>query len=132
MNELSKELVADHWSPTVLLEHAAHLRELAKNGDGSAREMLQGFPRHCAMLLFRNRDGMAEAHENFADVFYVLEGCAELATGGVVVDAVTVAPGETRGASVEGGSRQPLRVGDVAHVPAGLPHQMLVASGQSI
>jgi quercetin dioxygenase-like cupin family protein len=32
-----------------------------------------------------------------------------------------------RGLSVEGGIRQQLRAGDVAHVPAGVPHQMLVS-----
>jgi quercetin dioxygenase-like cupin family protein len=38
-----------------------------------------------------------------------------------------IKPEETRGTSVEGGARQELRAGDVAHVPAGVPHQMLVA-----
>jgi quercetin dioxygenase-like cupin family protein len=41
-------------------------------------------------------------------------------------------PGETRGSSIEGGKRQELRAGDVAHVPAGLPHQMLVAGEQTV
>jgi uncharacterized RmlC-like cupin family protein len=33
---------------------------------------------------------------------------------------------------VEGGARQELRAGDVAHVPAGVPHQMLVSGEQTI
>ncbi|MFY9856342.1 MAG: cupin domain-containing protein [Terracidiphilus sp.] len=123
---------ADHWSAAVLLERAGYLRKLAKNGDGSASETLKEYPRHCAMLLFRSRDGEAEVHENFADVFYVLEGRATLVTGGAVVGARTVGPGETRGSSVEGGVRQELRTGDVAHVPAGVPHQMLVAGDKTV
>jgi mannose-6-phosphate isomerase-like protein (cupin superfamily) len=122
----------DHWSAAVLLERAAYLRKLARHGDGSASETLREFPNHCAMLLFRSRDGAAEQHENFADLFYVLDGHATLLTGGVIAGAESVAPGETRGSAVEGGTRQPLRAGDVAHVPAGLPHQMLVAAGQTI
>jgi mannose-6-phosphate isomerase-like protein (cupin superfamily) len=122
----------DHWSAPVLLERAAYLRKLAKQGDGSASETLREFPNHCAMLLFRSRDGVAEVHENFADLFYVLEGHATLVTGGVVADAQSAGPGETRGSAVEGGARQQLCAGDVAHVPAGLPHQMLVAGGQAI
>jgi mannose-6-phosphate isomerase-like protein (cupin superfamily) len=122
----------DHWSSAVLLERAAYLRKLARHGDGSASETLREYPSHSAMLLFRSRDGGAEAHENFADVFYVLEGHATLVTGGVVAGAESVGPGETRGSSVEGGVRQQLRTGDVAHVPAGLPHQMVVAAGQTI
>jgi len=116
----------DHWSPAVLLERAAYLRKLAKHGDGSASETLKEYPQHCAMLSFRSRDGEAEVHERFADLFCVLAGKAMLVTGGVVNGARTIAPGETRGVSIEGGARQTLRAGDFAHVPAGTPHQMLV------
>jgi mannose-6-phosphate isomerase-like protein (cupin superfamily) len=123
---------SDHWSTALLLERAAYLRELAKNGGGAESETLKEYPRHCAMLSFRSRDGEAEVHENFADVFYVLDGRATLVTGGTVAGAVRIGPGETRGTSVEGGTRQELRAGDVAHVPAGMPHQMLVAGDKTI
>jgi uncharacterized RmlC-like cupin family protein len=122
----------DHWSAAVLLERAAYLRKLAKHGDGSASETLKEYPRHSAMLLFRSRDGVAEVHENFADVFYVLDGRAALVTGGSVADATRIGPGEMRGISIEGGVRQELRAGDVAHVPAGVPHQMLVTSEKTV
>jgi mannose-6-phosphate isomerase-like protein (cupin superfamily) len=122
----------DHWSAAVLLERAAYLRKLAKQGDGSASEMLKEYPQHCAMLSFRSRDGEAEVHEKFADLFCVLAGKATLVTGGLVNGAQTVAPGETRGTSIEGGLRQTLRAGDFAHVPAGTPHQMLVKAEETI
>jgi mannose-6-phosphate isomerase-like protein (cupin superfamily) len=125
-------LQLDHWSAAVLLERGAYLHKLAKAGNGSAGETLKEYPHHCAMLSFRNRDGEAEVHENFADLFVILEGRATLVTGGTVAGAVTTAPGETRGTSVEGGARQDLRAGDVAHVPAGLPHQMLVAADKTV
>ncbi len=122
----------DHWTAAVLLERATYLHKMAKHGDGSAGETLKEYPRHCAMLSFRSRDGEAEIHENFADFFYVLEGRATLVTGGTVAGARLIKPGETRGASIKGGVRQELRAGDVAHVPAGLPHQMLVAGEQTV
>jgi mannose-6-phosphate isomerase-like protein (cupin superfamily) len=122
----------DHWSPAVLLERAAYLRKLARHGDGSASETLKEYPQHCAILSFRSRDGEAEVHERFADLFCVLSGKATLVTGGVVNGARTVAPGETRGVSIEGGARQTLRAGDFAHVPAGTPHQMLVKAEDTI
>jgi mannose-6-phosphate isomerase-like protein (cupin superfamily) len=122
----------DHWSPAVLLERAAYLRKLAKHGDGSASETLKEYQQHCAMLSFRSRDGEAEVHEKFADLFCVLAGKATLLTGGVVNGAWTVAPGETRGTSIEGGARQTMRAGDFAHVPAGTPHQMLVKTEDTI
>ncbi len=116
----------DHWPAPVLLERAAYLRKLAKHGDGQASETLKQYPQHAAMLSFRARSGVVEVHERFADLFYVLDGRATLVTGGTVVGAQTVGPGEMRGESIEGGVRQELRAGDVAHVPAGVPHQMLV------
>jgi mannose-6-phosphate isomerase-like protein (cupin superfamily) len=119
---------ADHWSQPILLERARYLREMARLGDGQASETLRKYPGHFTMLSFRSRDGIAELHEKFADLFYVLSGKATLVTGGTMVGAQTVGPGEIRGDRVENGSRQELRAGDVAHVPAGVPHQMLVSS----
>jgi mannose-6-phosphate isomerase-like protein (cupin superfamily) len=122
---------ADHWPVAILLERAAYLRKLAKLGDGQASETLKEYPQHATMLSFRARDGVAEVHEEFADLFCVLDGRATLVTGGTVQGAETVGPGEIRGSSIEGGVRQELRAGDVAHVPAGVPHQMLVRGEQN-
>jgi mannose-6-phosphate isomerase-like protein (cupin superfamily) len=122
----------DHWTPPLLLERAAYLRKLAKHGDGSASETLKEYPQHLVMLSFRSRSGEVEAHERFADLFVVLAGAATLVTGGTVTGARIVAPGETRGESIAGGTPQKLRPGDVAHVPAGTPHQMLLKGDETI
>jgi mannose-6-phosphate isomerase-like protein (cupin superfamily) len=132
MDLIAKEIRMDHWSLAALLERAEALREQAEQGDGAASITLSEFPRHSAMLLVRTADGNAELHENFADLFHVLEGSAALVTGGTIADAASIAPGEVRGSGVVGGARQELRTGEVAHLPAGLPHQMVVADGQSI
>jgi mannose-6-phosphate isomerase-like protein (cupin superfamily) len=125
------EVESDHWSPAILLERGAYLRKMAKHGDGSASETLKEYPQHFTMLSFRSRDGVVELHENFADLFVVLDGRATLLTGGTITGAETIGPGEIRGVSIAGGQKQELRAGDVAHVPAGLPHQMLVASDKT-
>ncbi len=122
----------DHWAPHILLERAAYLRKMAKAGDGQASETLREYPRHAAMLSFRSRNGEAEVHERFADLFYVLAGAATLVTGGMVKGARSVGPGEKRGDAIEGGTKQELKAGDVAHVPAGTPHQMLVSSEKTL
>ena len=80
----------------------------------------------------RSRNGGAELHENFADLFFVLEGHAALVTGGTIADAKTVRLGKFAEHRSRGVSRQELRAGDVAHVPAGLPHQMLVSGDKSV
>jgi len=122
----------DHWSHAVLLERAAYLRKMAKHGDGSASETLKEYPQHFAMLSFRSRSGEVEVHDRFADLFCVLAGSATLLTGGVVEGARVIAPGETRGRSIVGGTSQKLRAGDIAHVPTGTPHQVLLNGDESV
>jgi mannose-6-phosphate isomerase-like protein (cupin superfamily) len=123
---------SDHCSPPQLLERAKHLQQLAAQGDGSASETLEKYPHHYTMLAFRSRSGGAELHQDFADLFYILDGHATVATGGEMVEAKTTSPGEIRGTSVKGGTTQDLKAGDVVHIPAGMTHQMLVANGESV
>lgn len=130
--EPRQEDAPDHLSRPVLLERAAYLGRLARAGEGSASETLKQYPGHSIMLLYRGRSGEAELHENFADLFLVLDGRATLLTGGSIRDSRTTAPGEVRGAAIEGGARQELRAGDLAHVPRGLAHQMVVSGDDPV
>jgi mannose-6-phosphate isomerase-like protein (cupin superfamily) len=123
---------AQHWTPAVLLERAAYLRKLARSGNGSASETIGEFPQHHAMLSFRARSGEVEVHDEWADLFVVLAGVATLVVGGTVEGARAIAPGETRGDSIEGGMHQNLRASDVVHVPAGTPHQFLLKGDNTI
>ncbi|MDR3737594.1 MAG: hypothetical protein P4L40_01105 [Terracidiphilus sp.] len=127
------EPALDHLASPILLERAAYLRKLAHfNPDGAASDVLKQYPGHAIHLLVRTRNGGAEQHARFADLFIVLQGTPTLATGGTITKASTIAPGEVRGDHVEGGSLQLLRPGDLAHVPAGLPHQMLVPGDKPV
>lgn len=128
----AQAMKTDHWSRAELLERSKHLQELAAKSDGAASETLEKYPHHYTMLAFRRSSGGGELHQHFADIFFILDGHASVLTGGQLVDAKTTAPGETRGKSVEGGTRQELRAGDVVHIPAGVPHQMLLNEGDSI
>jgi mannose-6-phosphate isomerase-like protein (cupin superfamily) len=122
----------DHWTPAQLLERAQHLRQQAAQGDGSASETLEKYPHHYTMLAFRSHNGGGELHENYADIFYILDGNATVVTGGALVDRHASAPGEVRGSSVDGGSRQDVNAGDVVHIPAGITHQMLLPEGGTV
>jgi mannose-6-phosphate isomerase-like protein (cupin superfamily) len=123
---------SDHWSKAQLLERAKFLQQQAAKGDGSASETLEKYPHHYTMLAFRQKSGGGELHQNFADMFVILDGHATIVTGGSVVDQKTVSPGEVRGKSVEGGKRQDVTAGDLVHIPAGMPHQTLVADGETV
>jgi mannose-6-phosphate isomerase-like protein (cupin superfamily) len=127
----SQTMKSDHWSPSELMDRAKHLKELAAE-KGSASETLEKYPHHYTMLAFRNRSGGGEAHQNYADVFFILDGHATLMTGGEVVEPKSTGPGETLGASVKGGSRQELKAGDVVHIPASMPHQMVLGEGDTV
>jgi uncharacterized protein GlcG (DUF336 family)/mannose-6-phosphate isomerase-like protein (cupin superfamily) len=70
----------------------------------------------------RDKPGLAEVHEQDADIIYVMEGTATLVTGGAVVDAKPTAPGEVRGREISGGEARHIAKGDVIIVPAGTPH----------
>ncbi|MBS1802042.1 MAG: cupin domain-containing protein [Acidobacteria bacterium] len=132
MGAQAQTMKSDHWSKAELLERAKHLQEKAAKGDGSASETLEKYPHHYTMLAFRQKSGGGELHQNFADMFVILDGHATVVTGGSVVEQKTVEAGEIRGKSVEGGSRQEVKAGDVVHIPAGMPHQMLVADGETV
>lgn len=132
MGAYAQTMKFDHWSTAELLERAKHLKELAARGDGSASETLEKYPHHYTMLAYRQHSGGGELHQNFADIFFILDGHATVITGGSIVDAKTTGPGEIRGKSVDGGSRQELKAGDVVHIPAGMPHQTLVTDGESV
>lgn len=87
---------------------------------------------HASIIVRRTENGMAELHEEFDDLYIVHQGAAVLLSGGTYDGARTTAPGELQGGAIDGGSRQALAPGDVAVVPAGIPHQVLVEPGKSI
>ena len=128
---LAQEMKSDHWSRAELLEKAKHLKELAAE-KGNASEKLESYPHHFTMLAFRNRSGGGEVHQNYADLFYIVDGNVTLVTGGDVVEPKSTGPGETLGTSVKGGSRQELKAGDMVHISAAVPHQMLLDPGHTV
>jgi len=80
------------------------------------------------MRVYRTGDGEAELHETQVDVFLVEQGSASLIVGGKMVGPRSTGPGEVRGSSIEGGTKSALAVGDIVHIPHGVPHQV-VGSG---
>lgn len=75
----------------------------------------------------RTADGEAEVHAEWTDVILVQQGTATLLTGGEVHGARQTGPGELRGGQIVGGTRRTVTAGDVVTIPAGVPHQMLIA-----
>jgi hypothetical protein len=59
-------------------------------------------------------------------------GSAIVLHGGTVVGGRETAPGEIRGGRINGSTQQPVLPGDVLVIPAGTPHQVVVAPGEWI
>jgi mannose-6-phosphate isomerase-like protein (cupin superfamily) len=121
----AQSLTVDHYSRSELLEQAKLLDQGA-SATGSAGTKLAQYPNHFTMLTLRKKSGGAEIHRDYADIFVVVSGQATLVSGGTVVAPKVSGPGETQGASVQGGASIPLHKGDVVHIPAGLPHQLVL------
>jgi mannose-6-phosphate isomerase-like protein (cupin superfamily) len=84
------------------------------------------------MMVHREGDGEVELHQTQADVMIVQTGSGTLKFGGTVNNPRDTAPNEVRGPSMSGGEERKLSAGDVVHVPAKVPHQVLVPSGHEI
>jgi mannose-6-phosphate isomerase-like protein (cupin superfamily) len=119
----------DHLTQSQLIEKAQELNAIAKGPEGAASSKLSEYPNHLTMIALRSKNGGAEIHENYADFFFVVRGSAKLLTGGTVQDAKTVNPGEIRGKSVLNGVETTLNQGDIVHIPATVPHQLLLKEG---
>jgi mannose-6-phosphate isomerase-like protein (cupin superfamily) len=104
------------------------LTEQAK-AKGSSGSTLGEYGTHAIKLSERTVSGGAEIHAHFDDVMLVMEGRATLITGGTLIDPHSGSNGETTGSGIRDGATQSLAPGDVVHVPAGTPHQIIVPPG---
>jgi len=87
---------------------------------------------HSYVMVHREATGDAELHETQADVIVVQTGEGTLVYGGQMKDGQTTAPHEIRGPGLSGGTEKPLMPGDIAEVPAKVPHWVKVAPGKQI
>jgi mannose-6-phosphate isomerase-like protein (cupin superfamily) len=109
-------------------EQLAQLADQART-KGSSTATLADFGGHAMRLNARTTSGGGEIHTHFDDVIIVTEGKATLITGGTVIDPHTGSDGEIRGSGIQNGVVQTISVGDIVHIPAGTPHQLIIATG---
>jgi mannose-6-phosphate isomerase-like protein (cupin superfamily) len=107
---------------------ASQLSSLAQKAkpSGSSGATLGDYKSHAIKLSVRTGSGGAEIHAHYDDIFVGTEGQATLVTGGTVLDGKTNADGETAGSKIQNGTSQTIAKGDVVHIPAGTPHQLLL------
>ena len=118
------EVFTDH----AIASQLAALVQSAKVS-GSSGSTLGDYGSRAIKLSVRTESGGAEMHAHYDDIFLVTDGKAELVTGGSVVGAKTDSQGETKGSSIQNGDSVTIAKGDVVHIPAGVPHQLILAPG---
>ncbi len=113
--------LSDNLSSQVSSNNAAILNNIINEG---------GY--YAAMVHREAGPGFSELHAEWADLYFVTDGSATIFTGGSIVDPTEFSPGEIRGTGIDGGVSRAISAGDVVHIPAGLPHYVLVGDGQQI
>jgi mannose-6-phosphate isomerase-like protein (cupin superfamily) len=119
---------ADVFSASQLHDKFAELAPKTKVS-GSSGATLGDYGSHAIKLSERTISGGAEVHSHFDDIMMVVEGKATLITGGELINAHTETGGEATGSGIRNGTTQVISAGDVVHVPAGTPHQIVIAPG---
>ena len=132
-------LLAQTIPPSQRLDHAALdakakelLAKAPANPAGVGSEILLTRPDGNIQMAVRVKSGQAEWHHDDADILIVVEGSAEIITGGEVVNGKETAPGEIRGDSVKGGTKQPFRAGDIIRIEPQVAHQVILAPGTTL
>ncbi len=122
----------DHYTPQSLMEQSQPLIDKARTTSGAAAITLEKYGVDFTMLSVRTKDGNAEVHEKFADIFVIVDGKATLLSGGEMQDAATTGPGELKGTGIAHGTTTELGKGDVIHIPPNTPHQLLIPKGTTL
>lgn len=121
---------ADVYSQDELMSMEKKLMEKT-DASGLATQTIKKYASDYSTLAFRKQSGKAELHQKFADFYFVVAGNATLVSGGHMVNSATTAPGEVRGDSIQGGKETKLKKGDIVHIPADIPHQLLLTKGDT-
>jgi mannose-6-phosphate isomerase-like protein (cupin superfamily) len=120
-----------HWSAVELRGFEKSLAPKMNEKKVAVADLAK-YANHLVMVAHREASGESEIHESVADVFIVESGEATLRVGGKLVDGKSTGPGEIRGTAIEGGVDRKLAPGDVAHIPAATPHQVLLQPGKQL
>jgi mannose-6-phosphate isomerase-like protein (cupin superfamily) len=120
----------DVFSGKAVTTQFATLLQSAK-ASGSSGATMGDYKSHAIKLSVRTASGGAEVHAQYDDIFVVTEGKATLVTGGSVIEPKDESDGETRGSGIQNGKSQTIVQGDIVHIPAGTPHQLMIASGDT-
>jgi mannose-6-phosphate isomerase-like protein (cupin superfamily) len=105
--------------------------EKAPNGD--ATQTIEDQGTNWIVLVYRAHTGEAELHKDWSDEILVRSGTMTVVYGGTMSPQHPFGSrlGEFQSDSITGGTTQVLHAGDLLHIPAGVPHWVKIAPGES-
>lgn len=109
----------------------AHVGDSLSRGT-STGHVLHAHPDYQYLQIRRDKSGVPEVHERWTDVTMVQAGRGTLLSGGRVSGSHLESQGEHRGGTIAGGTSRPVGAGDLMIIPAGVPHQYMIAAGDSL
>ena len=108
--------------------------EKSLHGSNKVTDLIggQGMQLRVAIQHDEKKDtAQAELHDASDDVYYVLDGSAELTLGGKLDNPKEATPGEWKSDKIVGGQTFTVKKGDLIVVPRGTPHQRVNTKGQT-
>lgn len=134
MPAMAQQKAFDYHSDAELQGVAKELAAKAAGATGSANVRVAEYGDHAISMAARTKSGGPEVHEHWTDVIVVTGGQATLLIGGTVVKPVergASGSGEMGGSDITGGTLQVVKKGDVINIPAGTPHWIRIAPGDT-
>lgn len=122
----------DFFTAAMLMDRLPQVTERARaSKDGLSSMTLKRYPGNYMALIVRARTTNAEIHANSSDVMLVLDGEADVITGGTLVDRVDAAGGESHGPSTQNGVHHVMHKGDLMHIAPNTAHWTVVPEGKT-
>ncbi len=122
-----------YWSAAELKGYEQKLaRKITPANKGAVEDKIIDYGNYFSAMVHREGDIGAEMHDEWADVYVISSGSGTLQVGGTLSGGKSTGPGEVRGGTIEGGTRQKVAPGDIIHIPAKTPHEMRIDPGQQI
>lgn len=122
-----------YWSAAELKSYEQKLApKITATNKGAVEDKIIDYGNYFSAVVHREGNIGAEMHDQWADVYVISSGSGTLETGGTISGGKSTGPGEIRGGTIHGGIRQKVAPGDIVHIPAKMPHAMLIEPGQQI
>ena len=109
----------------------AHVGDSLSRSSGTGH-VLHAHPAYQYLQIRRKQSGVPEVHDRWTDVTVVQAGRGTLLSGGRVNGSHVETAGEHRGGTIAGGTSRTVGAGDLMIIPAGVPHQYMIAAGDSL